>query len=242
MHAYVKQAEEAASGSAHKGTAPGARATVKPAERKVFDTFAPVTSSMLPADTFKGKVAFVTGGGTGLGRGMATMLARLGATVAISSRKLDVLTEAAKEMKEEAGAGDIIPIAADVRDPERVAAALDELERLVGLPDVVINNAAGNFISPTERLSANAWRTITDIVLNGTAYVTLDAGRRLIKAGKGANFLSITTTYAETVRVGWSLRRCGAADTAETPAGIRLRGALCRRQGWRGNADEVAGG
>lgn len=59
---------------------------------------------------------------------------------------------------------------------------------------VVINNAAGNFISPTERLSANAWRTITDIVLNGTAYVTLEVGKQLIKAGKGKTYISLDLT------------------------------------------------
>lgn len=79
----------------------------------------------------------------------------------------------------------------DVRDPDRIKAVADEVEKLTGgLPNVVINNAAGNFISPTERLSPNAWRTIVDIVLNGTAFVTLEFGKRLIKAKQGKNFLS----------------------------------------------------
>lgn len=76
-------------------------------------------------------------------------------------------------------------------------AALNEFQSVFGLPDIVINNAAGNFISPTERLSGNAWKTIIDIVLNGTALVTLEAGKRLIAAQKPAAFLNISTTYAK---------------------------------------------
>lgn len=80
-------------------------------------------------------------------------------------------------------------MAADVRDPESVKAAADRCEQEFGLPDIVINNAAGNFISPTERLSPNAWRTVVDIVLNGTAIVTLELGKRLIKANQGIMWL-----------------------------------------------------
>ncbi|XP_065280099.1 2,4-dienoyl-CoA reductase [(3E)-enoyl-CoA-producing], mitochondrial-like isoform X3 [Dermacentor albipictus] len=91
----------------------------------------------------------------------------------------------------------ILAVAADVRDPSAVAAAVDRCLDKLGLPDIVINNAAGNFISPTEMLSTNAWKTIVDIVLNGTAIVTLDVGKRLIEAGKGANFLAISATYTK---------------------------------------------
>uniref|UniRef100_A0A8C5PR45 2,4-dienoyl-CoA reductase 1 n=1 Tax=Leptobrachium leishanense TaxID=445787 RepID=A0A8C5PR45_9ANUR len=136
----------------------------EPAQAKFFP---PSSKVMLLPDTFKGKVALITGGGTGLGKGMTTALSRLGAECVIASRKLDVLEKTAHEISSETG------------------------------NKVVINNAAGNFISPSERLSANAWRTITDIVLNGTAYVTLEVGKELIKAGKGAAFLAITTIYAE---------------------------------------------
>ncbi|OCT76969.1 2,4-dienoyl-CoA reductase [(3E)-enoyl-CoA-producing], mitochondrial [Xenopus laevis] len=158
--------------------------------------FPPLQTAMLPPDTFKGKVAFITGGGTGLGRGMTTTLSRLGAECVISSRKLDVLQQTASEITTETG-NKVHPVQCDVRDPESVKKAVAELVQVAGHPDVVINNAAGNFISPSERLSANAWKTITDIVLNGTAYVTLEVGKELIKAGKGAAFLAITTVYAE---------------------------------------------
>ncbi|KAH6932510.1 hypothetical protein HPB50_006492 [Hyalomma asiaticum] len=151
---------------------------------------------MLPPGTFKNKVAIITGGGTGIGKGMTEMFAQLGASVAIMSRKQEVLDKAAKEISSKTG-GKIVAIAADVRDPSAVATAVDRCVDELGLPDIVVNNAAGNFISPTEMLSTNAWKTVVDIVLNGTAIVTLDVGKRLIEAGKGANFLAISATYTK---------------------------------------------
>lgn len=151
---------------------------------------------MLLPGTFKNKVAFITGGGTGLGRGMTTTLSSLGAECVIASRKLDVLEKTAAEISKQTG-NKVHAVQCDVRDPASVEACVSQVVSDVGLPDVVINNAAGNFISPSEKLSANAFRTITDIVLNGTAYVTLEIGKRLIKAEKGAAFLAITTIYAE---------------------------------------------
>ncbi|XP_076322424.1 2,4-dienoyl-CoA reductase [(3E)-enoyl-CoA-producing], mitochondrial-like [Tachypleus tridentatus] len=156
--------------------------------------FEPCIKSMLPPGTFKDRIAFITGGGTGLGKGMSLMLASLGAQVAIVSRKLDVLENTAEEISKASGQK-VVPIAADVRDPEAVKKAVDDCESKLGLPSIIINNAAGNFISPTERLSPNAWKTITDIVLNGTAYVTLETGKRLIKANQGAVYLALTATY-----------------------------------------------
>ncbi|XP_041740406.1 LOW QUALITY PROTEIN: 2,4-dienoyl-CoA reductase [(3E)-enoyl-CoA-producing], mitochondrial-like [Coregonus clupeaformis] len=153
--------------------------------------------SMLLPGTYKGKVAFITGGGTGLGKGMTTTLSALGAECVIASRKLDVLKKTAEEITAQTG-NKVHAVQCDVRDPKAIEAAVDQLVEVAGLPDVVINNAAGNFISPSEKLSANAWRTITDIVLNGTAFVTLELGKRLILAEKGAAFLAITTIYAET--------------------------------------------
>ncbi|KTF91478.1 hypothetical protein cypCar_00012953 [Cyprinus carpio] len=100
-----------------------------------------------------------------------------------NSRNLDVLKKTADEITQQTG-NKVHAVQCNVRDPASVEAAVNKLVNDVGLPDVVINNAAGNFISPSEKLSPNAWRTITDIVLNGTAYVTLDIGKRLIKAEK----------------------------------------------------------
>ncbi|CAH0481966.1 unnamed protein product [Peronospora belbahrii] len=157
----------------------------------------PVQSTMLPRGTFEGKVALVTGGGTGLGKGIATKLSDLGATVAIMSRKRVVVDMEAKKIQELTG-NKVIPLIGDVRDIDQVKKALDELDKQAGIPTVVVNNAAGNFISPFERLNAKGFSTIVDIVLKGTANVTLDAGKRMIHHEKGGVFLNITTTYAET--------------------------------------------
>ncbi|XP_002165656.1 2,4-dienoyl-CoA reductase [(3E)-enoyl-CoA-producing], mitochondrial [Hydra vulgaris] len=158
--------------------------------------FPALLKTMLPNGTFNGKVAFITGGGTGLGKGMAKVLSQLGATVVIASRKLLICQNAAEEISSLTG-NKVLPLELDVRKPESVKLVVDTIEKELGLPTIVINNAAGNFISPFERLSANAFRNIVDIVLNGTANVTLDVGKRLIKAQKGGVFLSITTWYAD---------------------------------------------
>ncbi|XP_006103606.1 2,4-dienoyl-CoA reductase, mitochondrial isoform X2 [Myotis lucifugus] len=158
--------------------------------------FPPLQKAMLPPNSFQGKVAFITGGGTGLGRGMTTLLSSLGARCVIASRKIDVLRATAEHISSQTG-NEVRAVQCDVRDPDMVRSAVSELISVAGLPDVVINNAAGNFISPTERLSPNAWRTITDIVLNGTAFVTLEVGKQLIKAQrdqkKGAKPYSLTS-------------------------------------------------
>ena len=152
------------------------------------------TDTMLPQGSYKDKVVLVTGGGTGLGKGMSTKFSELGAKVAICSRRLPVLEAAAKEISSKTG-GDVLPVQLDIRDPAAVGAAVDKIESELGLPTVVLHNAAGNFISPTERLSANAFQTIIDIVLKGTAFLTLDVGKRMIAKETGGVFLAITTHY-----------------------------------------------
>uniref|UniRef100_A0A674DAV3 2,4-dienoyl CoA reductase 1, mitochondrial n=1 Tax=Salmo trutta TaxID=8032 RepID=A0A674DAV3_SALTR len=152
---------------------------------------------MLLPGTYKDKVAFITGGGIGLGKGMTTTLSALGAECVIANRELEVLKKTTEEITAQAG-NKVHAVQWDVRDPKSIEAAVDQLVEVAGLPDVVINNAAGNFISLSEKLSANAWRTITDIVLNGTAFITLELGKRLILPEKGAAFLATTTIYAET--------------------------------------------
>ncbi|KAI4787558.1 hypothetical protein KUCAC02_036385 [Chaenocephalus aceratus] len=158
--------------------------------------FPPAEGPMLPTGSFTNRVAFITGGGTGLGRAMTTTLSQLGATCIIASRKLDVLKQTAEEISSQTG-NKVHAVQCDVKDPEAVSRCVDQVEALTGLPDVVINNAAGNFVCPSERLTPNGWKSITDIVLNGTAFVTLELGRRLIQNQKGASFLAITTIYAE---------------------------------------------
>ncbi|KFO74073.1 hypothetical protein N303_06391, partial [Cuculus canorus] len=158
--------------------------------------FSPVQKMMLPPNTFQGKVAFITGGGTGIGKAMTTTLSSLGAQCVIASRNRDVLKTTAEEISSKTG-NKVHAVQCNVKDPVSVKDAVAEVIQVAGHPNVVINNAAGNFISPSERLSANAWKTITDTVLNGTAFVTLEVGKELIKVQKGASFLAITTIYAE---------------------------------------------
>ncbi|SIS86106.1 SDR family oxidoreductase [Belliella pelovolcani] len=155
------------------------------------------TEGMLKEGALKGKTIVVTGGGTGLGKSMGLYFLKLGANLVITSRKLDVLQETAKEMERETG-GKVLAVACDVRDIEQVETMFDEADALFGKVDGVLNNAAGNFISPTERLSTNAFNTVIDIVLKGTANVTMVAGKRWIAAKQPGTFLNIVTTYAWT--------------------------------------------
>lgn len=153
---------------------------------------------MLPANSLKDTVILVTGGGSGLGKSMSTYFSELGAKVAIASRKQEILDETAKEITAKTG-NEVLAVACDVKDYAQVEALLDKIEAHWGLPDVVLNNAAGNFISPTERLSPNAFDAVIDIVLKGTKNVTLATGKRWIAAKKrDCNFLNIVTTYAWT--------------------------------------------
>ncbi len=139
----------------------------------------------------------VTGGGTGLGRSMSTRFLELGAKVAITSRRAETIAQAAQEMMEQTG-GEVFATPVDVRDPEAVRAMIDAVEAHFGRIDVLINNAAGNFISPTERLSYRAFDAVLNIVLHGTVYCTLEVGKRWIARGHKGTMLNIATTYAQT--------------------------------------------
>ncbi|TRY61436.1 hypothetical protein TCAL_02149 [Tigriopus californicus] len=156
--------------------------------------FPALNTPMLPPGSYDGRVVFITGGGTGLGKGMAQMFSQLGAKVVIAARRQNVLEATASEISGITGQ-EVLPLACDIRDPQAIAQAVDTCVERFGLPHVVVHNAAGNFISPTERLSPNAFRTIIDIVLNGTAYLTLDIGKRMIQEKRGGVFLAITTHY-----------------------------------------------
>lgn len=157
----------------------------------------PYTNPMMREGTLSGKVIIITGGGTGLGRAMGEYFLELGASLVITSRKLPVLEKAAGEMKEKKG-GVILPIACDVRNEEEVNQMLQKTIEKFGKVDILINNAAGNFISPTERLSSNAFSTIIDIVLKGSVNCTLAIGKHWIGTKHPGTVLNILTTYAWT--------------------------------------------
>ncbi|WP_113654555.1 SDR family oxidoreductase [Pedobacter namyangjuensis] len=152
---------------------------------------------MLRDDALKGKTIVVTGGGTGLGKAMGTYFLKLGANLVITSRKIDVLQKTAEEMAAETG-GQVLAVQCDVRDYTQVENVLAETIKKFGKADALLNNAAGNFISPTERLSANAFSSIIDIVLKGTVNCTLAFGKHWIAEKQPANILNIVTTYAFT--------------------------------------------
>lgn len=155
-------------------------------------------NSLLPKNHFSGKTIWVTGGGTGLGRSMTSYFVELGATVYVNSRRLEVLQNTADELNNLGHSGKVVPIACDVRDYEAVEQVLETIYQNEGKLDILVNNAAGNFISPTERLSPNAFDTVIDIVLKGSKNCTLAAGKRWIAEGQEGVVLSITTTYATT--------------------------------------------
>ncbi|MDQ1141221.1 SDR family oxidoreductase [Pedobacter agri] len=154
-------------------------------------------SPMLREDALKGKTIVITGGGTGLGKAMGIYFLKLGANLVITSRKQEVLQKTADEMEEKTG-GKVLAVACDVREVVQVENVLTQTLERFGSVDVLLNNAAGNFISPTERLSANAFSSIIDIVLKGTVNCTLTFGKHWIKEKQVATVLNIVTTYAFT--------------------------------------------
>lgn len=155
------------------------------------------TEPMFKAKELAGKTVLITGGGTGLGKSMATYFMTLGANLIICSRKDDVIQATAKELREKT-AGNIVAIACDVRKPLEVDHVIEEGIKKFGKIDVLVNNAAGNFISPTERLSPKAFDIIVDIVLKGSYNFSLAMGKYWIKEKMNACMLNIVTTYAWT--------------------------------------------
>ncbi|MBS9523061.1 SDR family oxidoreductase [Litoribacter ruber] len=155
------------------------------------------TEGMLRDGAMEGKNILITGGGTGLGRSMGEYFLKLGANLIITSRRLDVLQQTADEMQNSFG-GKVLALRCDVREIEQVEKMWAEANAELGQIHGVLNNAAGNFISPTEMLSANAFQTVVDIVQKGTSNVTLTAGKHWIKNKQQGTFLNIVTTYAWT--------------------------------------------
>jgi NAD(P)-dependent dehydrogenase (short-subunit alcohol dehydrogenase family) len=192
---------------------------------------APLGESALPAGTYAGTTVFVTGGGTGLGRAIATEFARLGADIVIASRKPEHLEQGEATIRE-LGAR-VITVACDIRDPDQIAAAFDAAVEAFGLPGVLINNAAANFPVPTEDMSPNAWRTVIDITLNGTFFCSREFARRHLAAGTPGSIVNIGASYAWTGGPGFAhsaAAKAGVKNMVETlsvewgPYGIQVNG------------------
>src|SRR3954453_13836211 len=152
---------------------------------------------MFQTDLLQDKVILVTGGGTGLGRAMGERFLELGAKLAICGRRQEVAEQAATDMARRSG-GETFAARCDVRQADQVEAMMNAVIERFGRIDVLVNNAAGNFISPTERLSPRAVDAVLGIVLHGTFYCTLALGKRWLEQGQSGTMLNIVTTYAWT--------------------------------------------
>ncbi|GAB4409198.1 MAG: SDR family oxidoreductase [Bacteroidia bacterium] len=188
---------------------------------------------MLREDALKDKVIIVTGGGSGLGRAMSRYFLQLGAKVVITSRSMDRLDTTAAELSSETG-GEVLPVACDVRNYDMVEKMLRRSIEHFGSVDVLVNNAAGNFISPTERLSHRAFDAIVDIVLKGTYNCTLAVGKYWIGQGIKGNFLNIVTTYAWTGSGFVVPSACGKAGVLALTRSLAVEWG--RKYGIRSNA------
>lgn len=152
--------------------------------------------SMYRSDLLLGKRILVTGGGTGLGKSIGLRYVELGAQLVICGRRKEVLDQTGREFKDSLGAS-IETHVCDVRDAKAVETMMDTIWA-TGPLDVLLNNAAGNFLARTERLSTRAFDAVVDIVLKGSAYCTMDVGRRWIEAGRKGTVMQILTQSAMT--------------------------------------------
>lgn len=191
----------------------------------------PLGASALPAGTFDDTAVFITGAGTGLGKGIATEFARLGASIVIASRNPEHL-DAGRAAMEELGAP-VLTVVCDIRDPDTVTAAFDAATEAFGLPSVCVNNAAANFPVPAEDMSPNAWRTVVDITLNGTFFVAREFARRHLAAATPASIINVGASYAWTGGPGFAhsaAAKAGVKNMVETlavewgPYGIQVNG------------------
>jgi NAD(P)-dependent dehydrogenase (short-subunit alcohol dehydrogenase family) len=171
-----------------------------------------VGSTALGSSTFEGSSVLVTGGGTGLGKAIASEFARLGASIVIASRKAEHL-EAGRAAIERIGAR-VQTVVCDIREPQSVAGAFDEAEATFGLPEVLVNNAAANFPVPSEDMSPNAWRTVVDITLNGTFLCCREFARRHMAVRTPGSIVNVGASYAWTGGPGF-------AHSAAAKAGVK---------------------
>jgi len=148
----------------------------------------------------KGQVAVVTGGGTGIGLAIATRLGELGARIVIASRNSENLERGTAELR--LAGLDPLAVQVDVRNPEQVDEMVERTIRHFGHLDILINNAAGNFVCRAEELSPNGWNSVIGIVLNGSFFCSRAAGRHMIARGTGGSIVSILANYVWTGSAG----------------------------------------
>jgi NAD(P)-dependent dehydrogenase (short-subunit alcohol dehydrogenase family) len=191
----------------------------------------PPGETALKEGTFDGVTVVVTGAGTGLGKAIAAEFARLGASIVIGSRKQEHL-DAGRSAIEALGAR-VLAVTCDIRDAESIAAMFDAAEAELGLPDVLVNNAAANFPVPAEDMSPNAWRTVVDITLTGTYLCAREFGRRHLLAGSPGSIVNVGASYAWTGGPGFAhsaAAKAGVKNLTETlavewgPYGIQVNG------------------
>ena len=142
----------------------------------------------------KGRTIIITGGGSGIGKAIVKKLASKGANVVISGRNIEKLENTKKEIEQ--FEGQVLAFGMDVRDPEKVQAMVHAAKDTFGKIDGLVNNAAGNFICPSENLSVNGWNSVIDIVLNGTWYCSQAVGKDWIANGQEGKYSYIVATYA----------------------------------------------
>jgi NAD(P)-dependent dehydrogenase (short-subunit alcohol dehydrogenase family) len=173
----------------------------------------------------------VTGGGTGLGKAIATEFGRLGASVAIASRKPEHLAAGLDALRDVGARA--TAVSCDIRDPDSIAAAFDAIEAELALPDVLVNNAAANFPVPAEDMSPNAWRTVVDITLNGTFFCAREFGRRHLRVKTPGSIINVGASYAWTGGPGFAhsaAAKAGVKNMVESlavewgPYGIQVNG------------------
>jgi NAD(P)-dependent dehydrogenase (short-subunit alcohol dehydrogenase family) len=152
---------------------------------------------MFQRDLLKAMTIIVTGGGTGLGKSMAMKFAELGAGLVLAARDKTRLEKSAAEIREKTGAK-VLSVETNVKSFEDCERMVKATVDAFGAVDGLVNNAAGNFLAPSEDLSPNGWNAVVDIVMKGSFHATLAAGRQMIAQGKGGSILSIVTSYAWT--------------------------------------------
>jgi NAD(P)-dependent dehydrogenase (short-subunit alcohol dehydrogenase family) len=189
----------------------------------------PAGTTMLRADTYAGTAVIVTGGGTGLGKAIAVEFARLGASVGVLSRSEEHRLAGVAAV--EAVGGRAAHAAADIRQPDQIAAAFDTIEQALGPVRILVNNAAANFPVPAEDLSANGWRAVTQIVLDGTFFCSQELLRRCVAAGEPGAVCNILATQSFTGGPGMvhsAAAKAGVGNLTKTlavewaPHGVRV--------------------